>query len=171
MLTIGKLAHGAGVTADAVRYYEQERLLAPAQKTAAGYRLYGQDAARRLRFIKHAQQCGFSLAEIRELLELRATGRSCCRDVRAVAIAKRSQLEGKIKALRELLRALGRLINVCVDDVAALDACPILGALERALEGGSGPRCDGTRRSEAQSSPFRKRGPARAEKSRVSKAP
>ncbi len=135
MMTIGRLARSAGITADAVRYYEKERLLAPAQKSAAGYRLYGQDAARRLRFIKHAQQCAFSLAEIRELLELRAADRSCCKDVRAVAIAKRSQLESKIKALQELSRALGNLIEVCVDDIASLDACPILGALETTLGG------------------------------------
>lgn len=133
MLTIGKLARTAAVTVDAVRYYEKERLLAPTRKTAAGYRLFGPDAARRLHFIKHAQQCGFSLAEIRELLDLRARDRSCCRDVRAVAVAKRDELEAKIRALRTLARALDRLIEICRDDSAGLDSCPILGALETAL--------------------------------------
>ncbi|MDA8110639.1 MAG: heavy metal-responsive transcriptional regulator [Betaproteobacteria bacterium] len=137
MLTIGKLARGAAVSVDAVRYYENEGLLAPARKTAAGYRLYGPEAQRRLRFICHAQQCGFSLAEIRELLELRARDHSCCRDVREVAIAKRGQLETKIAALRSLARALDQLIEACRNDAAALDACPILGALETALGGSS----------------------------------
>jgi len=154
MLTIGKLARGAGVTADAVRYYEKERLLAPAQKTAAGYRLYGQDAARRLRFIQHAQQCGFSLTEIRELLELRASDRACCKDVRSVAIAKRSQLESKIKALRELSQALDNLIEVCVNDFASLEACPILAALETTLGSPRAqPSDDGLRERPQRSAP------------------
>ena len=145
MLTIGKIARAAGVTIDTVRYYERERLLAPAHKSRAGYRLYGPDAVRRLQFIRHAQQCGFSLAEIRELLELRSRERSCCKDVRSVAIAKRSQLEARIKALRELSEALDRLIEVCVDDAKPLEECPILGALETTLQGG--PRSSGPGRS------------------------
>ena len=59
MLTIGKIA----ARADAIRYYEREGLLAPAQKSDAGYRLYDDNAVRRVGFIKQAQKCGFSLAE------------------------------------------------------------------------------------------------------------
>lgn len=135
MLTIGKLARQSGISTDAVRYYEREGLLTPAQKTAAGYRLYNQDAVRRLHFIKHAQQCGFSLAEVRELLELRNRGRSCCTaDVRSVAIAKKRQLESRIEALLTLTRALSHLIDTCTDDTKPLDACPILRALETTLD-------------------------------------
>ena len=65
MLTIGKLATLAGISADALRYYEREGLIEPAGKSAAGYRLYDKDSARRVQFIKHAQHCGFTLAEIR----------------------------------------------------------------------------------------------------------
>ncbi len=133
MLTIGKFAREGGISTDAVRYYEKEGLLAPTQKTAAGYRLYDQDAVRRLIFIKHAQQCGFSLAEIRELLELKK--RSCCTaDVRSVAIAKKRQLESRIEALQTLMQALSRLIDTCTDDTKSLDACPILRALETTLQ-------------------------------------
>jgi DNA-binding transcriptional MerR regulator len=62
LFTIGKLAGIAGVSSDTLRYYEREGLIEPAGKSPAGYRLYDKDSARRLRFIRHAQQCGFTLA-------------------------------------------------------------------------------------------------------------
>ena len=106
MRTIGKLALQADVTTDTVRYYEKEGLLAPASKTGAGYRLYDEDAVRRLRFIKQAQQCGFSLTEIRELLTLKNSDSACCKDVKSVAIAKKLQLEHKVRALQVMSQAL-----------------------------------------------------------------
>ena len=63
-LTIGKIATLADISPDTLRYYERERLIAPAAKSPGGYRLYERDALRRIRFIKQAQQCGFNLAEI-----------------------------------------------------------------------------------------------------------
>ena len=77
MLTIGKLARAGAISTDALRYYEREGLLVPASKTGSGYRLYGEDAVRRVRFIQHAQACGFTLAEIRELLHLRQSNSAC----------------------------------------------------------------------------------------------
>lgn len=71
MLTIGKLAALADVRTDTLRYYERERLLTPAAKNGSGYRLYDRDALRRIRFIKQAQHCGFTLTEIAQLLALR----------------------------------------------------------------------------------------------------
>ncbi len=133
MLMIGKLAREAGVTPDTVRYYEKEGLLAPARKSDAGYRLYDEDAARRLRFIRQAQQCGFSLTEIRELLTLKNSDAACCKDVKSVAIAKKLQLEHKIRALQAMSGALSGLIAVCDDETRPLDACPILAALENSM--------------------------------------
>jgi MerR family Zn(II)-responsive transcriptional regulator of zntA len=130
MLTIGKLAKQVGVTADALRYYEREGLLAPASKTEAGYRKYNADAVRRVRFIRQAQQCGFTLSEIQELLNLRQIDGTCCRDVRLRAVEKRLQLEAKIRAARMMSAALDRLIAECVDGKRSLDECPILAALE-----------------------------------------
>src|SRR5262252_1337920 len=63
MFTIGKLAGLTSVSNDTLRYYEQEGLIRPTAKSAAGYRLYDRDSARRIHFIKHAQRCGFTLAE------------------------------------------------------------------------------------------------------------
>lgn len=133
MLTIGKLALSADVTTDSVRFYEKQSLLAPARKSDAGYRLYDDTAIRRLRFIKQAQQCGFSLAEIRELLALKSSDAACCKDVRSVAIEKKLHLEHKIKALRVMSQALSELITICDDETRPLEECPILAALESSM--------------------------------------
>src|SRR5215469_8218190 len=126
MLTIGKLAAAAGVRSDTLRYYEREGLIEPAGKSPAGYRLYDKESARRLRFIKQAQQCGFTLAEIRELLVLRGRDAARCGDVRKRAIEKKRQLEGK---MRSMCKALDRLIAGCVDETRPVEACAILAAL------------------------------------------
>lgn len=133
-LTIGKVAKLAEVSADTVRYYEKEGLIVPAEKSGAGYRLYNEDAIRRLNFIKHAQHCGLSLSEIRELLELRKRNDSCCSDVRTVALHKKLQLETKIKALQAMSGALSNLLEACTDEAKPLDECPILAALETSLK-------------------------------------
>lgn len=133
MYTIGKLAQKTDLTTDTLRYYEKEGLLAPARKTDAGYRLYDEDAARRLRFIKQAQQCGFSLDEIGELLALKNSDAACCKDVRSVAIEKKLQLEHKIRALQRMSQALTELISICAEQARPLDECPILAALDNSM--------------------------------------
>ena len=136
LLLIGKVAKLAEVSIDTVRYYEREGLLSPAQKNGAGYRLYNDEAVRRLHFIKHAQHCGLALSEIRQLLELKRQDDSCCEDVRSLVIQKKLQLEHKIKSLKAMSRALSELIETCTDDGKPLDACPILAALETSLKNG-----------------------------------
>jgi len=131
MLTIGKLAALADVRADTLRYYERQGLIAPAGKSPVGYRLYDRNSARRLRFIKQAQHCGFTLAEIRELLVLRAHDAACCGDVRKRAIEKRRQLQGKIRSMRAMSKVLDRLIADCVDEAQPVEECTILAAFER----------------------------------------
>jgi len=133
MYTIGKLAQHVAVSADTVRYYEKAGLLLPARKTDAGYRLYDEDAVRRLRFIRQAQQCGFSLIEIRELLDLKSSDAACCKDVRSVAVEKKLQLEHKIRALQQVSGALSELIGICNDASRPLGDCPILAALENSM--------------------------------------
>lgn len=130
MFTIGKVAKEAHVSTDTVRYYEKEGLLAPATKGDNGYRLYGDEAIRRLNFIKHAQECGLSLADIRGLLDIKGRDNACCNDVRSIAIEKKLQLERKIRALQLMSQALTELIERCTAEGGPLDACPILAALE-----------------------------------------
>lgn len=134
MLTIGKLAALADISTDTLRYYEEEGLIAPADRSASGYRLYDQDAVRRLRFIKQAQHCGFTLAEIRDLLALRSSDRACCDDVRRQAIEKKLQLEHKIKAMKAMSKALDQLIADCTSEGRPVAECTILAALEQATE-------------------------------------
>ena len=131
-LTIGKMASLAKVSTDTLRYYERERLIEPAAKSDGGYRLYESDALQRIRFIKQAQQCGFTLTEIRALLTLRRNDAACCRDVRRLAHEKKVQLEAKIKTMKVMSKALHDLIDQCSADARPVGECPILAALERA---------------------------------------
>ncbi len=131
MLTIGKLADAGRISRDALRYYEREGLLAPDAKSTAGYRLYGEDALRRVQFIRHAQSCGFTLGEILELLQLRRTRGACCGDVRQRAIEKKLQLAVKIRTLQAMSASLDRLLAECAELNLSVDDCPILTALEQ----------------------------------------
>ena len=134
MYTIGKVATLAGVSPDTLRYYEKEHLIRPQSKTAAGYRLYDDEAARRIRFIKHAQQCGFTLSEIRELLTLKQADSACCEDVRSLAIEKKLRIEHKLRSLQAMSGALDDLIQSCEGGKAATGDCTILTALENSLD-------------------------------------
>jgi len=134
MFTIGRLATAAGVTPDTLRFYERERLVSPAAKTPAGYRLYDAGSIRRVRFIRTAQHCGFSLAEIHELLKLRQDGEACCADVRSLAIQKKLRIEQKLRTLQAMSSALDDLIRGCEGDGSRTDDCAILNALESSLE-------------------------------------
>ena len=131
-LTIGKLAALAEVSTDALRYYEREGLMVPASKSESGYRLYSQESVRRIRFIKQAQHCGFTLAEIRGLLALRGHDAACCGDVRRLAVEKKLELENKIRMMKTMSKALDRLIADCAEETHPVDECPILTALEHA---------------------------------------
>lgn len=131
MLTIGKVAALSDTTTDTLRFYERERLLRPS-KAPNGYRQYREDAVQRVQFIKHAQQCGFTLAEIREMLDLRTGRKACCNDIRSLTIEKKLQVEHKIKALQAMSNALDRLIEACKTSDRPLDECPILRALDAA---------------------------------------
>jgi len=132
-LTIGHLAKEAGVNLETVRYYERRGLLAKPPRSASGYRLFPMDAARRLRFIRRAQELGFSLKEVRELLSLRVSRSTTSRDIRARAEAKITDVEAKIKSLESMKKTLRKLTNVC-DGCAPLAQCPILDSLDRETE-------------------------------------
>jgi MerR family Zn(II)-responsive transcriptional regulator of zntA len=130
MLTIGKLSQASGLSRDCLRYYEREGLLVPGGKTSAGYRLYDRDAVERLSFIRHAKRCGFTLAEISQLIGLKADGSTSCIDIRRVAEDKKNTLAEKIKDLQGMSAILGRLIDACKVNDSSLEHCPILKALE-----------------------------------------
>src|SRR5712664_1369599 len=87
-LKTAQLANEGGVNIETIRYYERHGLLPKPPRTHSGYRVFSEDAVVRLRFIKHAQELGFSLKEIKELLSLRVKSGSSCADVRRRAEAK-----------------------------------------------------------------------------------
>jgi MerR family copper efflux transcriptional regulator len=129
-VTIGKLAKDIGIGAGALRYYERLGLLPPASRTASGYRMYGADAATRLRFIRRAQALGFSLEEIAELLALSDNPRARAREVKRVTQAKIADLEQRIADLKRMKRGLATLEARCSGHGSS-GACPILAALAR----------------------------------------
>src|SRR6266567_4181011 len=101
-LTIGQLAKQAHVNRETVRYYERRRLLSRPSRSISGYRVFSDDAVRRLRFIRHAKMLGFSLNEIRELLTLRVSSVGTCDRVRARTLAKITDIDQKIRSLRQM---------------------------------------------------------------------
>jgi MerR family mercuric resistance operon transcriptional regulator len=128
-LTIGHLGREVGVDLETVRYYERRGLLPKPPRSASGYRLFPTDAARRLRFIRRAQELGFSLKEIRELLSLRASRTTTSRDIRARPEAKIGDIDAKIRSLGSMKKALRKLTSACERCVPVTE-CPILESLD-----------------------------------------
>lgn len=109
-LTIGKLAKQTEVTVETIRHYQRIGLLVEPDKPDSGYRHYPADAITNIRFIKRAQQAGFTLKEIATLLSLDG---SHCADVRQLAELKCQQIDQHIKSLTALRQALDSLVNTC----------------------------------------------------------
>jgi MerR family mercuric resistance operon transcriptional regulator len=128
-LSIGQVARQAGVNVQTLRYYERRGILQPPQRSEAGRRQYPSETVRLLRFIKRAQDLGFTLKEIQELIALRETrGRDRSR-VRRLAAARLGDVDEKINRLRAIRKALATLVESCACRGQALE-CPILEALD-----------------------------------------
>ncbi len=130
-MRIGQLASAAGVNVQTLRYYERRGLLREPERTSAGHREYPEEAVRRVRFIKRAQELGFTLKEIEDLLRLRDDRSASCSDVRAAARTKMEDIDRKIGSLRAMRRALAILERSCTSDGSTRE-CPILEALDDA---------------------------------------
>jgi len=129
ILTIGQLAKQARVNRETVRYYERRRLLQRPSRSVAGYRVFSDDALRRLRFIRHAKMLGFSLEEIKELLALRIHSIDTCERVRERTQTKIADIEGKIATLQRMKGSLSDMITAC-SRRRKMDECPILHCLD-----------------------------------------
>lgn len=130
-LTVSKLAKAAGVQLSTIRYYERRGLVKPAARRASGYREYDHDAVRRVRFIRHAQELGFALADIAELLALRMNTKGSCADVRRRAQRKLADIESRIISLNRMRSTLEKLVESC-SEKAPTSECPILDAIDDA---------------------------------------
>ena len=130
-MTIGELARKAGVSVQTIRYYEREGLLPNAHRWPdSGYRDFDDDALRHLQFIRSAKELGFTLREIRELLELRILPGESCEEVRAMLGRKLTDVDRRIKEMRRLRRILTKLERACRQRGTAAN-CPALWAIER----------------------------------------
>jgi DNA-binding transcriptional MerR regulator len=126
-LTIGDLAERSEVSRDTLRFYERKRLLPAPRRTSSGYRLYSDDDARRVRFIRRAQAMGLTLEDIQELL--RAQTLKTADQCRRVASRLRARIEAvdeKIGELRTFRSELARSLRHCEKGGAEPGCCPVV---------------------------------------------
>lgn len=134
-MTIARAARAAGVGVETIRFYERRGLIKqPPRPDGRGFREYSNEIIERVQFIRQAQELGFSLREIRDLLTLRADPKSDAADVRARALAKLDDVNRKMDQLRRIKGALQTLIAACPGQ-GALRRCSIMEGL--ALNGPS----------------------------------
>jgi MerR family transcriptional regulator, copper efflux regulator len=127
--TIGLVARRAGVGVETVRFYERQGLIEEPPRRLSGYREYGDEVVSRLGFIRRAKELGFTLKEIKELLALRHDPSTPAADVKRRAEAKIADIEGKIRALQKMKKALRKLHSACCGNATTAE-CPLLHALD-----------------------------------------
>jgi Hg(II)-responsive transcriptional regulator len=127
----GEVAAQAGVNVETLRYYERRGLLPAPARRDSGYRQYGPDAVRLVRFVKRAQELGFSLAEVESLLELAGGGPENCDAARRLAQRRVAELDRRIADLRAMRDSLDRLLATCSLPRAERE-CPLLQSIEHA---------------------------------------
>lgn len=133
LLTIGQAAEAAGVAATTLRYYERAGLLRPALRTHARYRLYDAETIEQLRFIRAAQAVGFTLDDIRLLLELEGGDAHDCRsEVQPLIVRRLADVKRKMNDLKRVQAALGRALDKCR---RSQGECPVLKELSPAKIG------------------------------------
>jgi DNA-binding transcriptional MerR regulator len=112
-LRIGQVARSTGLTVDTIRFYEKSGLLPRPARTEGGYRLYQQREVADLEFIQKAQQLGFSLHEIRELLSIQRHPQEACTHVQELIVQKLAVVRGKIDELRHVESGLATALEQC----------------------------------------------------------
>ena len=123
MQTIGEAAKLSGVNIETIRYYEREGIVPAADRSANGRRLYDAPAITRLRFIRRCRDLGFSISDVRALLDLSNNSSKHCDDVHAISERHLLDVRERLSDLRELETALSELVQACVD---AQSECPTL---------------------------------------------
>lgn len=124
IMKIGEVAKRSGTGIETIRFYEREGLLLEPERRPSGYRQYGEATVERLDYIRRAKELGFTLAEIKELLEL-SFAASNCEHIRQRAEAKITDIESKIRSLQQLKRSLGKIVERCRTKNSTED-CPLV---------------------------------------------
>jgi Hg(II)-responsive transcriptional regulator len=125
----GQIASQAGVNVQTLRYYERRGLLEVPARRESGYRDYPSDAIRVIRFVKRAQDLGFSLSEVESLLGLAAGGPDSCEAAQELAAEKIGELEAKIASLDAMRNSLLALLDTCARPRRERE-CPLLQSIE-----------------------------------------
>jgi MerR family transcriptional regulator, mercuric resistance operon regulatory protein len=134
-IPIGELSRRTGVNIETIRYYEKIKMFQSPRRTEGGHRVYGPSETRVLAFIRRSRELGFTLDEIRALLDLGGPGHATCADVRKVAMAHLDDIRAKVSDLRKLERLLSKTIARCSGN--RVPDCPVLDILD---SGPSAPR-------------------------------
>jgi len=129
LMTIGEAAAAAGVSAKMIRHYEQIGLLPEAERSEAGYRLYGDREVSVLRFVRQSRHLGFSVAQIAELIGLWSDSQRTSREVKAVAQRHLSDLDEKRREIEQMMDGLSVLVKACQGNEQP--HCAILDKLSR----------------------------------------
>ncbi|KMV32744.1 Zn(2+)-responsive transcriptional regulator [Franconibacter pulveris] len=132
MYRIGELARLADVTPDTIRYYEKQQMMVHEIRTEGGFRLYSDEDLRRLKFIRHGRQLGFSLEAIRELLSIRVDPEHhTCQESKSIVQARLAEVDARITELQMMRQSLQRLNDACCGTAHSSVYCSILEALEQ----------------------------------------
>jgi len=127
---VGQLAKEAGMNVETIRYYEKQKLLPKPRRKESRYRVYDSDDLKRLLFIKRAKELGFTLKEIKELMDLRIESTATCGDVKHMAQHKLQDVDNRIIDLKKIRSVLVKLIDQCVNEEVSSDECPILEVID-----------------------------------------
>jgi len=131
LVRIGELAKRTDISVETLRYYEKEQLIKPQLRSESGYRLYSMEDENRLHFVLHAKKVGFSLSEIKELLNLRLNKDiHTCEEVKTYTGQKISEVEAKIADLQTMHHALNSLYKACCGGQEKATNCAILSSLD-----------------------------------------
>ena len=136
MVQIGKAAQLTGVSVDTIRFYQKLGVIQSATRSAGGYRLFTGEQIHDLNFVRHAQELGFSLAEVKELLALRQKHHACS-EVQSMLTRKLGDVRQKIKGLARLEAELAEALRNCDHElhlkqgIKHEDCCPLLTKLDR----------------------------------------
>ena len=126
-LSIGTLSKQSGVNIETIRYYEKIGVMPAPPRSAGGYRLYAPDHLKRLGFVRRGRQLGFSLDELRGLLQLVDGHAYTCAEVHALTLQHLTEVRRKIVDLRRLERVMTDMVAQCTEDL--VPECPVIDAL------------------------------------------